>query len=97
EQDLGQRAAIGPTGEQASGERPAPLRRGRLARAASRETPPAGALRLDLVAASRAKRRPRVVRDLARPDEVPQRGQGLLRLEAGVGEQVEPEQGAAAE
>ena len=50
-----------------------------------------------LVAAAGAKRCPGVVRDLAGPDELPQRGQRGLGLEPGLGEQVGPEHGAAPE
>src|SRR5581483_6238555 len=49
------------------------------------------------VAAACPQRRPGVVRHLARPDEVPERGQGLLVGEAGLLEQVGPEEGAAPE
>ena len=53
--------------------------------------------RLRLVAPRCAQRRPGVVRDLARPDEIPERGQRLLGLEPGVEQEVVPEERAAAE
>ena len=56
-----------------------------------------GARLLRRVAATRAQRRPRVVRHLARPHELPQRGQRDLGVEAGRVEQVDPELRAAAE
>ena len=46
------------------------------------------------VAAPGAQRLPGVVRHLARPHEIPERGERRLGLEAGGGEQVEPELGA---
>src|SRR5919199_2001339 len=74
--------------------RPAALRCRDLGSAAARE--PAGpSLRLrHAVAAAGTKRLPRVVRHLARPDEIPERWQRLLRLEPRLRDQVEPEQGA---
>ena len=41
------------------------------------------------------QRRPRVVRHLARPDEIPQRGQGDGLVEPGLVEQLDPEERAA--
>ena len=98
EQELGERAPVGLAREEAcrsSDQRPwvaviaverrREKRRGR--RSGSR----------DAVAPPGPQRRPGVVRDLARPDEVPERRQRLLGLELGRREQVEPELGAAAE
>src|SRR6185503_15468917 len=78
EQELGQRPAIGgrPTRcEQARGERPESRRRDLAGAARAGETPWAALRGRHPVATFRAERRPRVVRHLARPDELPQRGQ----------------------
>jgi hypothetical protein len=45
-----------------------------------------------VVAAAGSERRPRVVRHLTRPDEVPERGERLFGRQAGLVEQVEPEE-----
>ena len=87
----------GRPGNSRAGQRPAALGRGHLAGAAAREAARARPLRLRLETATGAERRPGVVRDLARPDEIPERGQRLLGLEPGVEQQVVPEERAAAE
>src|SRR5215210_590563 len=98
EHQLGERPAVGAAGEEPTGERPAALRRGDLARAPAREAPRRPLpLALRLVAPPGAQRGPRVVGDLAGPDEIPQRRQRLLRFQARVGEEVVPEERAPPE
>ena len=83
EQQLGERAPVRRSGEQPVGRRPAPLGRRDRGAAGAREAarPTRGAR--SLVAATGPQRRPGVVRHLARPDELPERRQRGLRLEAG--------------
>src|SRR5205823_6899127 len=97
EQELRERAPVGLSFEQPVGERPAALRRcdrgGARPREASR--PP---LRLRrAVAPAGAQRLPRVVRHLARPDELPQSGEDLAALQLSRVEQVVPEERLAPE
>jgi hypothetical protein len=73
------------------------LGRGHLVRAATGEAARARPLRLGLETTACAERRPSIVCDLARPDEIPERGQRVLGLEPGVEQQVVPEERAPAE
>ena len=94
EQQLRERATLRAVGEEAQRGRPAPLRRGDVGAAMAREAARSRSLSLlGRVAPARAERRPGVVRHLARPDELPQRGQRRLGVELGSGKQVEPELG----
>src|SRR3954451_17323020 len=64
----------------------------------TRETPwPRTLPLLRRVTPAGTKRRPRVVRHLARPHELPERGKRRLGVELGRSEQVEPELGAPPE
>src|SRR5204863_8479026 len=86
EEQLCESAAVGLADEQPLGARPASLGRGDLGRAPSGEPArPALGLRHS-VAPLRTQRLPGVVRDLARPDEIPERRQRDLGLEAGLRE-----------
>ena len=97
EQQLRERAPVGLAREQPRRLRPAALGRGHLAGAAAGEAARARPLRLGLETTTCAERRPGIVCDLARPDEIPQRGQRLLGFEPGVEQQVVPEERTTAE
>src|SRR6266508_5964402 len=98
EQELSESAPVRPVREQPCRRRPAALRRrdvgGALPGEAAR---PHSLLLLRGMAPSRAQRRPRIVGHVARPDELPQCGQGGLGLEIRCSEQVEPEKRLAIE
>ena len=87
----------GTPAEEALGRRPAPLRRRDRGAARAGEATRVALRARRLVATARSQRRPGVVRDLAGPDELPERGQRRLGLELGLGEQVAPEHRAAPE
>ena len=98
EQQLGESAAIGRCRRKSrsvSDQRPcvAVIPAERAAREAAR----AALGPRNAVAAAGPQRRPGVVRHLARPDEIPERGQRLLGLEPGRREEVEPELRTASE
>src|SRR6266545_4976059 len=98
EQELGESAPVWPVRKQPCRRRPAALRRrdvgGALPGEAAR---PHSLLLLRGIAPSRAQRRPRIVGHVARPDELPQCGQGGLGLEIRCSQQVEPEKRLAIE
>src|SRR5205814_6662052 len=71
----------GDTVEQRRGERPAALCRGGLLDARAGEAPDTAVGARRLVAALGAERRPRVVRHLSRPDEIPQRRKRIVERE----------------
>src|SRR5206468_460630 len=83
--------------EEPAGQRPAPLRGSDRRRALAREAPAAIGRAWRREPALGPQRRPRVVRDLAGPDEIPQGGQRRVRLDLGREDEVEPELGAPAE
>ena len=97
EQELGERAAIGSPANSARRERPSPLRRRRgRSRACARSAARAIGSR-QLVPPRCAKRRPRVVRDLSRPDELPERRRARPRREARSLDEIGPEECALRE
>ena len=91
EEKLRQGAAIRLVGEERSGERPATLRRRGSRHSCAREPSRPPVDRRKVVPPGRAERRPGVVRHLAGPDEVPERRQGCLPVEAARGEELGPE------
>src|SRR4029078_1136628 len=77
--------------------RPASLRRRDGVGATAREARGSARGRRRLEAARCPKRLPRVVRHLARPDELPKRRERRLGVQLGLAKQVEPEKRAAIE
>jgi len=97
EQELGERPRVRLAREQAGGRRPPPLRGRDRIRPPAREAPRRPLSPGRRVSARRAQRLPGVVRDLARPDEIPERREGGLRLEPALAKEVEPEERACTE